>query len=150
MAKGKAGKAVKITLIVLFALIVLVCGGGYAYYFSITRSPLPQVDGELRAPGLKERVEVIRDSYGIPHIYAKNLIDLFFAQGYVQAQDRWPMTPTWASSSPPSGIRSPCTVRTTARAGPSTSPASPSPPASVWWSGTTTISPGASPMSIPT
>lgn len=89
MIKGKAGKAVKITLIVLFVLIVLVCGGGYAYYFSITRSPLPQVDGELRAPGLKERVEVIRDSYGIPHIYAKNLIDLFFAQGYVQAQDRW-------------------------------------------------------------
>ena len=89
MAKGKAGKAVKITLIVLFALIVLICGGGYAYYFSITRSPLPQMDGELKAQGLKERVEIIRDSYGIPHIYAKNLIDLFFAQGYVQAQDRW-------------------------------------------------------------
>ncbi len=81
MAKGKAGKAVKITLIVLFALIVLICGGGYAYYFSITRSPLPQMDGELKAQGLKERVEVIRDPYGIPHIYAKNLHDLFFAQG---------------------------------------------------------------------
>src|SRR5665811_1106650 len=86
---GKAGKAVKITLIVLFALIILICGGGYAYYFSITRSPLPQVDGELKVPGLKERVEVIRDSYGIPHIYAENMIDLFFAQGYSQAQDRW-------------------------------------------------------------
>jgi penicillin amidase len=89
MAKGKAGKVVKVTLIVLIALIVLVCGGGYAYYFFITHSPLQQVDGELKVQGLKERVEVIRDSYGTPHIYARNLIDLFFAQGYVQAQDRW-------------------------------------------------------------
>lgn len=89
MAKGKAGKAVKITLIVLFALVVLACGGGYAYYCAITRGPLPPVDGEWKAPGLKERVEVIRDSYGIPHIYARNLSDLFYAQGYVQAQDRW-------------------------------------------------------------
>jgi penicillin amidase len=88
MAKRKSGKGLKITLIVLFTLIGLVCGG-YAYYFSITRSPLPQLDGELKAQGLKERVEVIRDSYGTPHIYAKNMIDLFFAQGYVQAQDRW-------------------------------------------------------------
>lgn len=89
MAKRKARKVVKIALIVLFALILLVCGGGFAYYFSITRGPLPQVDGELTAQGLKERVEVIRDAYGIAHIYAKNPSDLFFAQGYVQAQDRW-------------------------------------------------------------
>ena len=47
------------------------------------------MDGELKAAGLKERVEVIRDANGMPHIYAKNMHDLFFAQGYVQAQDRW-------------------------------------------------------------
>ena len=39
-------------------------------------------------PGLKEPVEIIRDQQGIPHIYAKNDDDLFFAQGYVMAQDR--------------------------------------------------------------
>jgi penicillin G amidase len=52
------------------------------------RAVLAQLDGEIRAPGLKERVEVIRDTWGIPHIYAANQDDLFFAQGFVTAQDR--------------------------------------------------------------
>ena len=56
-----------------------------------TRS-LAQIDGELVIPGLVEPVEVIRDEWGIPHIYARNDDDLFFAQGYVMAQDRlWQM-----------------------------------------------------------
>jgi len=38
--------------------------------------------------GLKESVEIIRDSWGINHIYAKNQEDLFFAQGYTAAKDR--------------------------------------------------------------
>jgi len=53
---------------------------------------LVQIDGELSAPGLAEPVEVIRDEWGVPHIYAQNDEDLFFAQGYVMAQDRlWQM-----------------------------------------------------------
>lgn len=42
----------------------------------------------LSVPGLKEPVEVIRDNYGINHIYAKNEHDLFFTQGYCAAKDR--------------------------------------------------------------
>ena len=49
---------------------------------------LAQMDGDLDVPGLREPVEVIRDEWGIPHIYAQNDDDLFFAQGYVMAQDR--------------------------------------------------------------
>ena len=53
---------------------------------------LAQLDGELPLPGLREPVEVIRDEWGIPHIYAQNDDDLFRAQGYVMAQDRlWQM-----------------------------------------------------------
>ncbi|MGI9629007.1 MAG: penicillin acylase family protein [Longimicrobiales bacterium] len=53
---------------------------------------LARIDGELEVPGLAEPVEVIRDEWGIPHIYAGNDEDLFFAQGYVMAQDRlWQM-----------------------------------------------------------
>ncbi|MBT8395450.1 MAG: penicillin acylase family protein [Gemmatimonadetes bacterium] len=53
---------------------------------------LPTIDGELRLPGLGEEVEVLRDPWGVPHIYAQNLDDLFFTQGFVQAQDRlWQM-----------------------------------------------------------
>jgi penicillin amidase len=53
---------------------------------------LAQIQGDLAVPGLKEPVEVFRDEWGIPHIYARNTHDLFFAQGYVTAQDRlWQM-----------------------------------------------------------
>ncbi|GAI82522.1 unnamed protein product, partial [marine sediment metagenome] len=53
-----------------------------------------KVPGELPAaerlniPGLRDEVTVIRDEWGIPHIYASYEEDLFFAQGYCHAQDR--------------------------------------------------------------
>ena len=54
----------------------------------LAKQSLARLDGELNVPGLKEPVEIIRDQQGIPHIYAKNDDDMFFAQGYVMAQDR--------------------------------------------------------------
>jgi penicillin G amidase len=54
----------------------------------LARQSLSTIDGNVKAPGLRQPVEVIRDRQGIPHIYAKNDDDLFFAQGYVMAQDR--------------------------------------------------------------
>ena len=54
----------------------------------LATNSLATIDGDLKVPGLKEPVEVVRDKEGIPHIYAKNDEDLFFAQGYVMAQDR--------------------------------------------------------------
>ena len=53
---------------------------------------LAQLDGTINIPGLDSTVEVRRDRWGIPHIYAKTQHDLFFAQGFVAAQDRlWQM-----------------------------------------------------------
>jgi penicillin amidase len=58
----------------------------------LARQSLATIQGDLAVPGLKEPVEVLRDEWGIPHIYARNTHDLFFAQGYVTAQDRlWQM-----------------------------------------------------------
>ncbi len=58
----------------------------------MAQAALAQIDGELTVPGLRESVEIIRDEGGIPHIYANNTEDLFFAQGYIAAQDRlWQM-----------------------------------------------------------
>jgi penicillin amidase len=45
-------------------------------------------DRTLRVSGLVEPVDVIRDRWGIHHIYAKNEGDLFFTQGYTAARDR--------------------------------------------------------------
>ena len=50
--------------------------------------PTPPVTGTLSLPGLRADVTVVRDEWGIPHISASNTDDLFFAQGFVQAQDR--------------------------------------------------------------
>jgi penicillin amidase len=40
-------------------------------------------------------VEILRDEWGVPHIYARNMHDLFFAQGFTQAQDRWWQMEFW-------------------------------------------------------
>ncbi|HUI26578.1 MAG TPA: penicillin acylase family protein, partial [Candidatus Kryptonia bacterium] len=56
------------------------------------RRVLPQVAGDVRLAGLERPVSVIRDRWGVPHIFAKSLRDLFFGQGFVHAQDRlWQM-----------------------------------------------------------
>ncbi len=67
-------------------------GTAAATWAATLRRPLPQTAGALTAPGLRATVEILRDRWGIPHIYARNNADLFFAQGYVHAQDRlWQM-----------------------------------------------------------
>jgi penicillin G amidase len=64
---------------------------GGAYYLLIRR-PLAQKKGKLRLQGLHAPVEIITDRYGVPHIYAQNEDDLYFAQGYMHAQERlWQM-----------------------------------------------------------
>ena len=79
-----------IALIILAAVLALLAS--FLYLRFRFRLPLPQVEGTAEIAGLKERVEIIRDRWGVPHIYAADLEDLFFAQGYVQAQDRlWQM-----------------------------------------------------------
>ncbi|MEZ5025215.1 MAG: penicillin acylase family protein [Chitinophagales bacterium] len=53
-----------------------------------SRALLPKINGKLSIKGLQEDVEIIRDELGVAHIYAQNLQDLIFAQGFVHAQDR--------------------------------------------------------------
>lgn len=58
----------------------------------LARRRWPRTDGRLEVGGLTAPVEVIRDRWGVPHIFAASEPDLFFAQGFVHAQDRmWQM-----------------------------------------------------------
>lgn len=83
--KGTSGKKVlKRTLLVLLILIVLAIGGGYTYL----KLTAPVYEGTITLSGLKEEVEVYFDKFGVPHIYAKNEVDAYYALGYVHAQDR--------------------------------------------------------------
>ena len=72
--------------------ILLLVAGALLYAYVIARSALPQLDGSLTLSGLSARVTVTRDQHGVPTIEAANMEDLFFAQGFVTAQDRlWQM-----------------------------------------------------------
>lgn len=78
-----------ISLLATVLALVLVIGLGAAW---TVRRPFPTYGGELTLAGLSAPVTVYRDDYGIPHIYAATAEDLFRAQGYVHAQDRfWEM-----------------------------------------------------------
>lgn len=58
----------------------------------IAAAALARIDGEVAVSGLAADVAIIRDRWGVPHITASSDTDLFFAQGYVAAQDRlWQM-----------------------------------------------------------
>jgi penicillin amidase len=75
---------------VCLLLVALIVGVWWLYW--IARSPLPQLDGSVSVPGISAKVRVVRDAHGVPTIEAATLEDLFFAQGYVTAQDRlWQM-----------------------------------------------------------
>jgi penicillin amidase len=74
-------------------IIALLAVGGWKVFVNTnTPKSFPQVDGEMHLAGLDGPVDVYRDTMGIPHIYATTTHDLFFAEGFVHAQDRfWQM-----------------------------------------------------------
>lgn len=74
------------------AAVGLALAGATGLAAAALRRPLPRVSGSLRLAGLAAPVQVLRDRWGVPHIYAASTHDLFVAQGYVHAQDRlWQM-----------------------------------------------------------
>jgi penicillin G amidase len=81
----------------VLALLLLAFCAFLLWLRSVTRAALPQLDGDvhlagLSAPVLSAPVIVRRDAHGVPHIDAATQDDLFLAQGYVTAQDRfWQM-----------------------------------------------------------
>ncbi|MFD7234265.1 penicillin acylase family protein [Streptomyces syringium] len=87
--KGRRARLLVITLVLL-----IVAGVGFGAYWSVStvRASFPETNGTLQLKGLSADVKVQRDGNGIPQVYADNAEDLFRAQGFVQAQDRfWEM-----------------------------------------------------------
>lgn len=80
-------------LVLVLAVLVVVLG------VVTVRRPFPQENGELTLAGLDAPVDVYRDAYGIPHIFASTSHDLFYVQGYVHAQDRFWQMDFWRHTS---------------------------------------------------
>lgn len=74
--------------VVLVLTLAVVAAAAYGWL----RQSLPRTEGEIRLAGLERPVDVLRDAWGIPHIFAQSPNDAVFALGYVHAQDRlWQM-----------------------------------------------------------
>jgi penicillin G amidase len=85
------GVLLKIVLGIVL-LLILAGAGAFVWFYTTARGSLAQLDGTITLNGLEAPVSVVRDAHGVPHLTAANLPDLFFAQGYVTAQDRlWQM-----------------------------------------------------------
>jgi len=73
-------------------LMLLLAGGSLFWLHHAMVASLPVLDGSIQASGLTGEVTIRRDQHGVPHIEAVSQDDLFFAQGYITAQDRlWQM-----------------------------------------------------------
>ena len=70
-------------------LVAIALVAGTVLLVASVRQSFPDTSGEMSVPGLQGSIEVLRDEAGIPQVYADNSRDLFFAQGYVHAQDRF-------------------------------------------------------------
>lgn len=96
----KTGKIIG-SILVGILILALVAGAAGMYYFksylpnTVAPESFPQIDGEIKVDGLEDTVDIYRDAMGIPHIYATTSHDLFFAQGYVHAQDRFWQMDAW-------------------------------------------------------
>lgn len=68
----------------LVVLAGVALGGGYLYL----RSGVQSHAGEVRVEGLSGAIEIVRDEYGVPHVWAEAERDLWFALGFLHGQDR--------------------------------------------------------------
>ncbi len=76
----------------LITIIVLIAIAAIFYVRNLINAPQPDYSEDIQLKRLSEPVEVIRDNWGMPHIYAQNMEDLYRTLGYVMAQDRlWQM-----------------------------------------------------------
>lgn len=79
----------RIAVLVVAAVLAVALVVTTATGLVLLRRPLPSLGGEVRLEGLRAEVEVLRDGRGVPQIFAEDARDLFRAQGYVHAQDRF-------------------------------------------------------------
>lgn len=77
---------------ILGLVVLLGLGAVVGYSVHTVRASFPQTTGQIELTGLRAPVSVVRNAQGVPDIYASSIADLFYAEGYVHAQDRfWEM-----------------------------------------------------------
>jgi penicillin amidase len=85
---GRIFYRIFVSLIVILAAILII-----SVY--LVRRSFPQLNGEIKINGLNSTVRILRDRFGVPQIYASTPHDLFLAQGFIHAQDRFWQMDVW-------------------------------------------------------
>jgi penicillin amidase len=85
-------KILKRTLLIVFVVIAVIVLSGFMYVRHLSQRAVPDYNMDLKLKGLNGPVEVYRDQYAVPHIYASDEHDLYMVTGYLLAEDRlWQM-----------------------------------------------------------
>ncbi len=74
-----------VRLLAILTLIIITVVFFISLHF---KKSLPKINGKLSIKALRNPVKIVRDKYGVPHIYGENEEDIFFALGFVHAQER--------------------------------------------------------------
>ena len=98
---GRILLGIFLTLILLTAVVAIISP---PLVRRTAKKSFPVEDGQIQIPGLDGQVDIYRDTFGIPHIYAETQHDLYFAQGYVHAQDRFWQMDFWRHQGAGSGL----------------------------------------------
>ena len=77
-------KTIRKILLFLTTLFLVLAAVAYFYL----KQQAPQYSGEIKSDKIQKETEILFDEYGIPHIYAQNAEDAYFALGYAHAQER--------------------------------------------------------------
>ena len=86
MSRAQLARRISLSVVILVIFAVVAAA---IVAVSTIRRPFPDLSGQLEVDGLTGKVDVVRDARGVPTIYADTAADLFRAQGYVSAQDRF-------------------------------------------------------------
>ncbi len=76
-------------LIIIAGLLAAILIGASIFAVVTVRKSFPSTDGDVTVNGIADTVKIKRDEHGVPQVYAKTSADLFYAQGYAHAQDRF-------------------------------------------------------------
>lgn len=88
IVKQRKKRSKKVFFIWFGSIVLFLLVGAAVFANAFAMKSMPTVEGTVHVGGLQKSVQVIRDGKGVPHIKAENAHDLYFSQGYVQAQDR--------------------------------------------------------------
>src|SRR5512140_1186897 len=96
----KFGKVIGRLFLGVLIIAIVLSAGGLAYFRGylpsvVAPKSFPQISGTIHLQGLNAPVDIYRDNTGVPHIYASTTHDMFFAEGYVHAQDRFWQMDAW-------------------------------------------------------